>query len=174
MEIHAISEALQWIGRCLNFKHVLVATDSMFALQKVRSGFLHSDWVAAIGNGCIDRVTWVFCPGHAGVRGNERVDELAGSAAIGQEITLDPPAIMLLVKERTENSESSSSSYTTGVLIDKGIERGAGRQSSLRGPARRLFNQLLFETISRKTLLWSLQRRDEQVWLCADCNDSHS
>jgi ribonuclease HI len=31
----------------------------------------------------IVKMTWIFCPSHAGVKGNERVDRLANAAKVG-------------------------------------------------------------------------------------------
>ena len=31
---------------------------------------------------CLERLTWVYCPGHAGVRGTERADRLATAAPL--------------------------------------------------------------------------------------------
>ena len=42
----------------------------------------------------LSRVVWIFCPGHAGVAGNERAYVLAGEAGVGEPIILDPPTVM--------------------------------------------------------------------------------
>ena len=96
MEIKAISEALRWVGT-YQVRHVIIATDSMSTLEKLKSGYLYSDWEDTIKASSIERVTWLFCPGHAGVLGNVRADELAGSAAMGagERICLDAPTVLL-------------------------------------------------------------------------------
>ena len=35
-----------------------------------------------MNNSIVESITWIYCPGHAGVRGNERTDLLVGNAAI--------------------------------------------------------------------------------------------
>ena len=79
MEIQAITEMLKWVQH-QTITRLVCLTDSMSTLAKVQSGMLHADWVAAINHSNIQCVRWIFCPGHAGVRGNERADALAGEA----------------------------------------------------------------------------------------------
>ena len=46
-----------------------------------------------------------FCPGLAGVKGNERADELAGQAEIRGTLTLDPATVLAFAQEKsTERS----------------------------------------------------------------------
>ena len=47
----------------------------------------------------LEKATWIFSPGHACVTGNERADSLAGSAVIDKDLILDPPTVLLCVKE---------------------------------------------------------------------------
>ena len=123
----------------------------------------------------MEKITWIFCPGHCGIRGNERADKLAGGAKLSGDPALDPPSVLLLVKEGIlSNSTSDTDSFTTALLLEKGVKRGAGRRSDLRGLSRRRSNQMLVETISLSTLRWILERKDEQIWLCAAYDDSSS
>ena len=144
MEVKAITEALQWIGTCA-YQSVTILTDSMSTLVKVKCGFLHADWFSAIKRSNLRAITWIFCPGHAGVRGNERADQLAGSAAIKGSLTLDPPTVTALVRDHLAG-KSKDSSYTLEILKEKGIQLGQGKLSNLRNPGRRISNQLLMET----------------------------
>ena len=107
------------------------------------------------------------------MRGNERADALAGEARNESTLTLDPPTVLALVSEHLELTRVDTS-YTTSLLKEKGIPRGAGRKSDLRGPARRISNQLLVGTVSPVTLKWSLQRRAELLWQCPQCSDADS
>ena len=153
------------------FRQVLIATDSMSTLQKIKCGRLHSDWVDAIDQGALTKITWLFCPGHSGVNGNERADELAGEAELKGELTLDPPAVLLLVKESfVTDSSAATDSYNCTRLINSGVQRGDGRQSKLRGSFRRRHNQIM---ISMHTLTWILEEREENIWQCAECSDSN-
>ena len=81
MEIKAVTEALKYL-QLKNYTRAVIITDSMSTLQKVRKEYLYADWVPLISASSLENVTWIFSPGHAGVRGNERADSLAGDAAI--------------------------------------------------------------------------------------------
>ena len=105
------------------------------------------------------------------MRGNERADALAGEAENEFTLTLDPPTVLALVSEHFELTRVDTSN-TTSILKQKGIPRGAGRKCNLRGPARRISNQLLTGTVSLATLRWSLQRRAELLWQCPQCDDA--
>ena len=63
----------------------------MSTLEKVRGTKLYDEWKHLIRGSKLSRVVCIFCPGHAGVAGNERADVLAGEAVVGEAISLDPP-----------------------------------------------------------------------------------
>ena len=132
---------------------------------------LIADWVAAINQSNLQCVRWIFCPGHAGVRGNERADALAGEAENKSTLNSDPPTVLAVVSEHFELARLDTSN-TTSILKEKGIPRGVGRKCDLRGPARCISNQLLMVTVSLATLWWSLQRRAELLWQCLQCDDA--
>ena len=98
--------------------------------------------------------------------------ELGHFIQIGGTLTLDPATVLASAQERIVREEENEESHTLEVLKGKGIKRGAGRSSLMRGPARRISNQLTMETISLHTLKWLLQRREEQLWTCTDCDDT--
>ena len=81
MEINAITEALRYLKE-EKYTRAVIVTDSMSTLQKVQKENLYADWVSTISDSCLERLTSVFSPGHAGVKGNERADCLAGDAVI--------------------------------------------------------------------------------------------
>ena len=122
----------------------------------------------------LERVAWIFCPGHAGVTGNERADKLAGEAKVGGKLTLDSPTVLTAVAENLNRNREESSSHTLGILKEKGIQRGEGKHNDLCGPFRRISNQMMMETVSRQTLGWILKRRGEQRWTCSDCSDPNA
>ena len=109
------------------------------------------------------------------MRGNERADALAGEGRNESTLTLDPPTVLALVSEHLELTRVETS-YTTTLLNEKGVPRGAGagRKCDLQGPTRRISNQLLMGTVSPATLKLSLQRRAELLWQCPQCSDADS
>ena len=86
MEAEAVTHAKQCLAseRDARIAHGITLTDSMSLLQKVESGM-----------SCLDphslrlqRLLWIYCPGHARVSGNERADRLASTADISSGLQL--------------------------------------------------------------------------------------
>ena len=87
MDIQAITEMLNWV-KPQAITRLVCLTDSIGTLAKIQNGMLLANWVAAINQSnllCVQcfffnfrSVEWFLCPGHAGVRRNERADALAG------------------------------------------------------------------------------------------------
>ena len=159
-EINAITLALSWAKHQL-FSHIIIVSDSLSTLEKIRGRHLHADWMQHINDSLIRKITWIFCPGHAGVAGNEHVDKLAGEAAISDnKVLLDPQAFVGMVASHMSDVQDNkpSSSHTLQVIKDSGTKRGAGVKCLLRGPNRRRANQLLCNTVSVSTLKYGPAR----------------
>ena len=171
MEVKAITEALRYL-QSKQYRRAIIVTDSMSTLQKINKENLYADWGPIISSSKLERLTWVFSPGHAGVQGNERADSLAGTAAIDNNFTIDPPTVIECVTEQLMASRPESSSYTLSLLKDKGVQSGEAANCNNRGITRRRQNQLLMETVSLQTLKYSLMLREEQAWDCPACKDS--
>ena len=170
MEIKAITEALKY-RQDTHVERAVIVTDSMCTLQKVMNCFLYADWAPIINNSALERLVWIFTPGHAGVEGNERADRLADAAIIDNNITLDGPTVLQIVAEQLKEKRPQSASYTLSILKEKGIQAGAGATSDMRGASRRHQNQMLMETLSIYSLRRLLKMRAEQAWECPACND---
>ena len=84
-EINAVTLALTWL-KDADYSHVVIVTDSLSTLEKVRQGNLHADWVSLINQSSIQRIVWIYCPGHTGVKGNEVSDRLAGNVEINENV----------------------------------------------------------------------------------------
>ena len=165
----------KWLEKC-QYTLAVFITDSMSTLEKIKKGFIYVDWARSIQRSKLKKITWVFCPGHAGVQGNECADRLAGDAAIRGRMTIDPKTVLAFARDnlQTNTSQDEENSTTMWILREKDVPRGAAQGSELRGRERRLTNQMNMETISLWTLKWTLQRRDEQIWTCVHCDDSSS
>ena len=74
MEVEAVTHAIQWLAsqRDAQITHAIILTDSMNLLQKVESGMGCPDWHTDMHSLQLQRLLWIYCPGHAGVRGNAR------------------------------------------------------------------------------------------------------
>ena len=86
MEVKAATKALRFLSESSHRKAVIV-TDSMSMLQKIKKGLFYTDWWSLISRSQLQFITWLFCPGHSGVQGNERADKLAGDAVTGDSMS---------------------------------------------------------------------------------------
>ena len=99
MEIKAITEALKYLHSNQHERAVIV-TDFMCTLKKIMNCFMYADWMTTISEGTLERIVWIFTPGHAGVIGNERADTLADAAVFDNNLTLDAPTVIQIVTEK--------------------------------------------------------------------------
>ena len=68
--------------------HTIILTDSVSLLQKVKSGMGSPDWNVSTVDIHLRKLPWVYCPGHAGVKGNYCADRLAGKATLTSGLLL--------------------------------------------------------------------------------------
>ena len=64
--------------------HAIILAGSMTLLQKVKNGKASPDWHVSAFDIHLRKLVWVYCPGHARVKGNDRGDRLAGKATTAQ------------------------------------------------------------------------------------------
>ena len=90
MEVEAVTHAIQWLTsqRDAQITHAIILTDSMNFVQKVESGMGCPDWHTAMHSLRLQRLLWIYCPGYAGVSGNEQADRLASTADITSGLQL--------------------------------------------------------------------------------------
>ena len=115
----------------------------------------------------------MYCPGHAGVQGNEVADNLAGRALVDGEVKLDKPEVMQRLYTHLAQAEEIewTTHYSIVRMKDLGVRKGDARKSRLAGRARRLQNQPATGTISMYTLRGILRRGTEHIWVCPECRD---
>ena len=137
-------------------------SDSMNLLQKVESGMGCPDWHTAMHSLRLQRLLWIYCPGHAGVSGNERADRLASTADITSGLQLGRAEVLRGL--RNFLSTDKPEHHSIDRLKERGVEKGSGRHSTLQGRERSVFNQTNIGTVSRATLGRLLRDGAERVW----------
>ena len=175
MEMEAITKALDWLKEeRAETTHLVVVTDSQSILRKVEKRRLRSEWIEAIEQTSLRAIAWIFCPGHAGVKGNEEADKLAGTApVVGEDIPFDKSEILKILEKNLRDNEEKETEdhHSITRMQEMQIERGEGRRSRLSGKERRLYNQKATGTMSMDTLRTILLRGTEHLWTCPECND---
>ena len=164
MEVEAVTHAIQWLAsqRDARITHAIILTDSMNLLQKVESGMGCPDWHTAMHSLRLQRLLWIYCPGHAGVSGNERADRLASTADITSGLQLGRAEVLRGL--RNFLSTDKPEHHSIDRLKERGVEKGSGRHSTLQGRERSVFNQTNIGTVSRATLGRLLRDGAERVW----------
>ena len=170
MEVEAVTAAFHWLEES-TATHIVFVTDSKSMLSKVEKGMFREEWLASLQKSQIVRIVWIFCPGHAGVRGNEQADRLAGRAPLGGSLPMDKGEVVARLWDQVEKAEEQIENPHVERMRLRGICRGSGRISKLRGKTRRTFNQTAVGTISSWTLRWLLNEGAEHVWECPECSD---
>ena len=134
--------AIQWLAsqRDTQITHAIILTDSI-NLQKVESGMGCTDWHTAMHSLWLQRLLWIYCPGHTRVSGNEWADRLASAADFTSGLQLGRAEVLRGLRNflNTDRPEHQS----TDRLKERGVEKGSGRHSSLQGQEQSVFNQTL-------------------------------
>ena len=139
-----------------------ILTASMNLLQKVESGMGCPDWHTAIRSLWLQRLLWIYSPGHAGISGNERADRLASTADVTSDLQLGRAEVLRGLRNFLNMGRPEH--HSTDCLKERGVEKGSGRHSTLQGRERSLFNQANIGTVSRASLRILLRDRAERVW----------
>ena len=126
MEVEAVTQAIQWLAsqREAQITHAIILTYSMNLLQKVESGIGCHDWHTALYSLRLQRLLWIYCPGHAGVSVNERANRLASTADITSGLQLSMAKMLrglgnILNMGRPEN-------HNIDCLKERRVEKGRG------------------------------------------------
>ena len=96
--------------------------------------------------------SWRCCPKHAGVKGNDRADRLAGKATVTSGLRLG--------RSRLSVEE---------LEILHTVERGSARRFSLKGRERTIVSQTNIGTVSKAALGKLLRDGVEVLWLFRVC-----
>ena len=120
-------------------------------LQKVKSGMeISPGWNVSMVDIHLRKLPWVYCPGHAGVKGNDRADRLAGKAALKSGLLLGSSEVLRSLRHYLR--AQSQGHHTIDRLEERGEERGSARRPSLKGRERAIVNQTNIGTVSKATL----------------------
>ena len=122
----------------------------MCLLQKMKSGMGSPYWNVSTVDIHLRKLLWVYCPGHAGVKGNDRADSLPGKAAITSGLLLGRSEVLRSLKHNLR--AQSQGHHTIDRMEDRSVERGSTRRSSLKGRERAIVNQTNIGTVLKATL----------------------
>ena len=102
--------------------------------QKVEPGMGCSDWHTAMHGLRLQRFQWIYCPGHATVRGNEWADRLAVTADITSGLQFGRAEVLKGLRNLMNMDRPQH--HSTDRLKERGVEKGNGRHSTF--PGRKL------------------------------------
>ena len=126
------------------------------------SGMGSSDWNVSMVDIHLRKLLWVYCPGHSGMKGNDRSDRLAGKATLTSSLLLGRSATLRSLRHYMR--VQSQGYHTIDHLEERGVERGSARRSSLKGRERAIVNQTNTGTVSKATLGKLLRDSVERIW----------
>ena len=78
----------------------------------------------------LQKLLWVYYPGHAGVKGNDRTDRLDGKATLTSGLLLGRSEVFRGLRHYLR--AQSQGHHTIDRLEERGLERGSARRSSLK------------------------------------------
>ena len=131
--------------------HMLSPTQIQWACyKKVKSGMGSPDWNVSMVDSHLRKFLWVYCPGHAGVKGNDRADRLAGKATLTSGLLLGRSEVLRSLRHYLRLQ--SQGHHTIDHLEERGVEIGNARRPSLKWRERAMVNQTNIGTVSKATL----------------------
>src|SRR5579871_565052 len=172
METMAVTKALAWMETQIA-NHVCILSDSMSMISKVRTGMVRGQWLESVRKSSVHVVTFIFVPGHAGVVGNERADNLASTAAVGGGRAMDRADILHAIRDINRTEEATAGVVSTSIsrMQELGVQRGFARHECFSGNRRCFINQQRTGTVIRRVLMEILKMRSEHLWTCSTCSD---
>ena len=108
------------------------------------------------------RFLWIYCPGHAGVTGNERAERMASTADITSGLQLGRAEVLRCLRNFLNMDRPEH--HRTDRMKERGEGKGSSQHSTLQGQERSVFNQTSIGTVSKATLGRLLRDGAEQVW----------
>ena len=144
-----------------DIKHQLIiithAISCRRLLQKVKRGMESPDCNVSVVDIHLPKFLRMYCPRHAGVKGNVRADRLAGQATIGSGLRLG--RLEALRNLRHYLRAQSQGHNTIYRLQERSVERGSARRSFLKGREGTIVDETSIGTISKVSLGETCQKR---------------
>ena len=99
MEVEAVTHALRWIALRGDSRttYGIILTDQRACYKTVKSGMGSPDWNMSTVDIHLPKRLLVYCPGHAGLKGNDRADRLAGKAALTSGLLLGKSEVLSII-----------------------------------------------------------------------------
>ena len=119
------------------------------------------DWNVSMVNIHLQKLLWVYCPGHAGVKGNDRADRLEGKATLTGGLLHRRSEVLRSLRHYLR--AKCQGHHTIDHLEERGDERGSARRSSLKGQERAFVNQMNIGTVSKAMLVKLLREGVECI-----------
>ena len=117
-------------------------------LQKVKNGMGSPDCHVSMFDFRLRKLLWVYCPGYAGVKRNDRADRLAGKATITSGLRLGRSEVLRSLRHYLR--AHGQGHHTIDRLQERSVEKGGGTlRSSLKGRERAIVSQTNIETASK-------------------------
>ena len=127
----------------------------------MKSGMGSPDWNVSMADIHLRKLPWVYCPGHAGVKGNDRADRLAGKATLTGGLLLGRSEVLRSLEHYLW--AQSQGHHTIDRLEERGVEGRSARRSPLKGRERAIVNQTNIGTVSNATLGFRLRDGVESI-----------
>ena len=124
--------------------------DKGFREREKWNGKPRQECVCVMVDSHLRNLQWVYYAGHAGVKGNDRAERLAGKAAITSSLLLEKSEVVRSLRHYLR--AQSQGHHTINRLEETGVERGSARRSSLKGRERAIINQMNIGTVSKAKL----------------------
>ena len=97
----------------------------------MKSGMGRPDWNVPMVDIHLPKLLGMNCPGHAGVKGDDRADRLAAKATHTSGLFLRSSEVLRSLRHCLR--AQSQGHHTIGRQEERGVERGSARRSSLKG-----------------------------------------
>jgi len=107
--------------------------------------------------GMCRKLLGMCCPGHAGVKGNDWADRLAGKANLTSGLLLGRSEVLRSLRHYLR--AQSQGHHSIDHLEERGLERGSISRSSLKGWEKAIVSQTNNGTVSKATLWENSERR---------------